>query len=702
MRQSLSSQHQFIYTWTVWKFTLPIIALVGYSHEKLRPETALWRLINILLGVAIETASTNLILPVATEHAVRRKVCIVLEDLGKISAGTTRQFLGEHSIASTTPFGREPSDGGDSQSQSQSQSPSLSLSPLPTATTTTSRKGSIILAATGERVPTATSGISSLPQQQQQQFQGGGDSSPILSILSINEPQVAIAAPLPSLNLHVRTTFKPRRHERSMRGGASPSPPLVLGNTGGAFGSLAVLPIDPESDSSIPLNGNPPPSPPIENVNSLPLQDNYQEINIINSLASPLGSEVAAAEASVGAGSGSGALPGSQIEINPGSGPPTTTQNSTTPRNGLISPFSGPVSPNVPMSPTTAGFYMMSPRKHGWHFRHKRSRWMKEAAIGQPLRQLLPMGHDVVAVLTALAELEMIMGFEEKAFRWPFFGKKATASGKIKLQNKATNGRNNILQQGNDKRLKKANLTVARRAMRRMLNALLSFAYVLDGPDVPHLRLLLRHRPDIDAVMVQMSECFKAIAGVASGKLPLERIALTQGNLREEVQELLLDVEKSPAPLGCTQADVVLGFAALGVLVAAVQTLAEMSSAIVALCVPFNVILEYSRGSADGIVLPAVVLVATGEEGADNAGADNQADVELGAGIAGGSGRGDVFPEGGRKLERGFAYASSAHILLGGPSMMDLVEAGTVGGTVRTDHDDEDVEMGLVRMGQGD
>lgn len=40
-------------------------------------------------------------------------------------------------------------------------------------------------------------------------------------------------------------------------------------------------------------------------------------------------------------------------------------------------------------------------------------------------------------------------------------------------------------------------IRAAQRSCRKMLNVLLSFAYVLDAPDIPHLRLLTPHTKEV-------------------------------------------------------------------------------------------------------------------------------------------------------------------------------------------------------------
>lgn len=118
-----------------------------------------------------------------------------------------------------------------------------------------------------------------------------------------------------------------------------------------------------------------------------------------------------------------------------------------------------------------------------------------------------------------------------------------------------------------------------RLVLRRMLNVLLSFSYMLRGGDVPHLRLLVPFYPHIEAVLAEIAECLKATAAMAAGRLQEEKIVATHHALDEQIQTLLAEVESTPPPLNCSQADAVLGYASLGVLVAAVQTVSRGCSA---------------------------------------------------------------------------------------------------------------------------
>jgi len=311
------------------------------------------------------------------------------------------------------------------------------------------------------------------------------------------------------------------------------------------------------------------------------------------------------------------------------------------------------------LSSSSPSFYISSPRQHQSKkiFRKNRSRWLKQVALGKPVLQLRPLGQDAASLLVAISEFEVIASFEERMIfsNFKFFSR------------------------GNDKKNQAAEnfagkIPIVRRSLRRMLNALLSFVYVLDGPDVPHLTLLLQHRQEIDAVMVQLSDCLVAIRTVASHtkvtKLTLDRLSTTQTNLLAGMQGLIDKVETVPPPLGCTHADVVLGFAGLGVLIAAVQTLGEVSDAVINMFASPANDLEENTSAAGGEGFPSASSSATSL--ANNA-SSSSSTREVHTQQAG-----------------NMKWSKSAKVLLGGSA----VGGAAAGGKVDRD---EDMEVGLAQ-----
>ncbi|KAG7668588.1 hypothetical protein Ndes2526B_g03790 [Nannochloris sp. 'desiccata'] len=438
---SMRAPIQYSYAWMVCKFTLPIICLVGYSGEKLLPETALWRLLNISIGLAIDLVVTSLVFPQSTKGAVERRVCKVLNDLAEISTATSRK----------------------------------------------------ILPARSEQLSFSMSRTSSMPFKWQ---------SP--PIFSSNQPQ--------------EQKLKEKEKENLQQEVVGPSVNGANGGGGGGGGASG--------------GGN------AELVERAPRGEEDKDANL-----TPLSTK--------------------NLHIRTTSSSPTTTTTSA-PRCSTKN-----ISDNATLS-SSPSYFISSPTKHRSKkkFRKDRTRWLKHVALGKPVLQLRPLGQDAASLLVAIGELEIIASFEGKM--------------KISKFNIFPRGKSNQVE--NEEKFA-GKITTVRRALRRMLNALLSFVYVLDGPDVPHLKLLLQHRQNIDSVMVQLSECLLALRAVASHnkvtELPLDRLLTTQIKLREEMQGLIKEIEKVPPPLRCTQADVVLGFAGLGVLIAAVQTLGELSDAVV-------------------------------------------------------------------------------------------------------------------------
>jgi hypothetical protein len=142
---------------------------------------------------------------------------------------------------------------------------------------------------------------------------------------------------------------------------------------------------------------------------------------------------------------------------------------------------------------------------------------------------------------------------------------------------------------------------------------------------------------------------------------------------------LIQQVETVPPTAGCTQADVVIGFAGLGVLIAAVQTLGELSDAVVDIFV-------YEDGAEEEVNSSA----AGGGDGNENEENDEARDVfplndsnsSSAASLANKASSSNALYSQVGKMR----WSSSAKVLLG------------AGG-----RDDEDVEAGLaLGFGQGD
>eukprot|EP00887_Chlorella_sp_A99_P008175 scaffold12.g8175.t1 len=119
-----------------------------------------------------------------------------------------------------------------------------------------------------------------------------------------------------------------------------------------------------------------------------------------------------------------------------------------------------------------------------------------------------------------------------------------------------------------------ADIRAAARGLRRMQSVLLSFAYLADSAEVPHLRLLQQFETEVRALAAQLAASLRAVSELVSGAVRvscrrMRRVLAMAGNLQLQVQLLLLAVEEVD---GMSEADTVLGLAALGVLFAACQT----------------------------------------------------------------------------------------------------------------------------------
>jgi hypothetical protein len=542
---SMQAPIHFYYSWMVCKLTLPIIVLIGYSGEVLLPKTALWRLLNVFIGLTIDLVVTSLVFPQSTKGAVERRVCKVLDDLIEISDSTSSNLLRANTDAMSVNMNRQ-------SSLFKWQQPSTTIF---TPSQRVVEKTEVELAAAA----VVTGGAA-----------GGRDDA-------ISSPAATAAeaeAVLPVQNLHIRTTPIPTPF-------AQQQPP----------------------------------------------------------------------------------------------------------------PQSQPQQPPQPLS-SSPSFFVASPTKHRSKkkFRKERIHWVKHVALGKPVLQFRPIGQDAAALLVEISELEVIASFEEKIN----FSEKSLI---FKWFASFTRRRS--------EKLSKLKITAIRRALRRMLNALLAFVYVLDGPDVPHVKLLLQHRSRIDALMLQISKCLLALRELASHnkqnttKPSFDQLITTQTKLREDMKELLVLVESVPPPSGCTQADVVLGFAGLGVLIAAVQTLGELSDAVLNLFVDENELLyqEVEGVVAAGAAEAEMVGVQRKSEGEGED--EDQFPSESNSSSSASLARKGNSSTSALKASK---WSSSAKILLGGGGGVGVGGGGGSSSTFQGGgEDDEDMEAGLASgFGQGD
>lgn len=84
----LESSPEYQYAWYVMKLTLPIVVLSGYNEENPNPETAAWRILCILIGLAIEFVVKCLIYyresSTSARHEIQR-MCKSMSDLSSES-----------------------------------------------------------------------------------------------------------------------------------------------------------------------------------------------------------------------------------------------------------------------------------------------------------------------------------------------------------------------------------------------------------------------------------------------------------------------------------------------------------------------------------------------------------------------------------------------------------------------------------------
>ena len=84
----LESSPEYQYAWYVMKLTLPIVVLSGYNDENPNPETAAWRILCILIGLAIEFVVKSLVYyresSTSARHEIQR-MCKSMSDLSSES-----------------------------------------------------------------------------------------------------------------------------------------------------------------------------------------------------------------------------------------------------------------------------------------------------------------------------------------------------------------------------------------------------------------------------------------------------------------------------------------------------------------------------------------------------------------------------------------------------------------------------------------
>lgn len=84
-RGMLKSPPQFQYAWYVMKLTLPIVVLSGYIEEVPSPETAAWRILCILVGLALEFLATTLIFYRESVKTARHEIQRICKGLSYLS-----------------------------------------------------------------------------------------------------------------------------------------------------------------------------------------------------------------------------------------------------------------------------------------------------------------------------------------------------------------------------------------------------------------------------------------------------------------------------------------------------------------------------------------------------------------------------------------------------------------------------------------
>ncbi|GAB4816536.1 hypothetical protein N2152v2_003582 [Parachlorella kessleri] len=207
------------------------------------------------------------------------------------------------------------------------------------------------------------------------------------------------------------------------------------------------------------------------------------------------------------------------------------------------SPAEGSASPltATPRGGSAGGMAFLSTTPRDRRVRAKRSQWLTRHALGRVFVTIHDQSVGLAGLLNQLGELALFSKYEWDPFSQP-------------------------------RRLPYEDIRFAQRACRKMLNVLLSFTYVLDAPDIPHLHLLEPFAKEVKTVAAQMRACLEALSHVVSRHISIDSALGMVATLNLQVQLLLLEVEQGGMPAGATEADVVLGYASLGVMFSATQT----------------------------------------------------------------------------------------------------------------------------------
>ena len=422
MYKSMLSKFQWVYAWTVWKLTLPIIALSGYIGTTIHPDVAGWRLLNISIGMTVELLTSTLVFPVSSRDVIIQRICSILEDFASMSEVTASKLLQQHS------------DEGR-------------------------------LSAAGNRRGSTDGSFNA--------FDGAAWRQELAQFASRSEN---------------------------------------LNDVADDAGSVSQ---DPNEEGE---------------------RSQRSDFTMHTQVAD---------------------VPRLKTTVKASHETPEQTNQSAFSAHALAENFIGRSSSRLDI---VGRAKEMSIRK----------KWLKNVAFGKSVMLVRMIGRDAAKMMQELKEFELVLHFE---------------------RDMTVKYCSCLLDCGSLPRFEDSwlrwseEVAIARKALRRMLNVLMTFAYVLDGPDVLHVSLLAYHRSSIDDVMVHMAGCFELIGEVAAGKSYIEDLEHALACLSKETEKLLAKIESMPPPSGCTHADIVLGFAAMGVLVAMIQALGDLARIVIIMAV---------------------------------------------------------------------------------------------------------------------
>lgn len=582
--------HPYGYMWSVCKLTTPIIALVGYASTEAQWRTAAWRLANIAIGIVIDLV-VSLLIPVTTRRVLRNRVQEGLGHLAILSESVILQFVqppacmaqalvctprspllsadDEFTFRTAVAVARSSTAaGGGTASSAATPLASAGASPdgpclLPLGASPGAAEQPNLAAAAGA-TPTAMSGrlpvVSLRATVMGSPLALSPQASPLRTSSAASERR---GTPPPALALGRRlATARPGSadapaREPTVKWHAEAVSPRQLPQPGSLAGGCTELTTLRRANST----GS-------RRQGSVKLRA-WEAAPSSTGVAEPAAEGAASTGAASAAPSSLGdprqwqetelhatvdvptfALPPLNIPPHHEDGDASPGYAAATP---LIDNGRGPPSSDAEAGGRLAGestaaaaarlerttsdstassslFWVGTPRDRS--LRRQRSTWLQRRALGLPFLSVRDTSGALVRLVSDISGLVQAGHFELRP-------------------------------------VPAADIRAAARGLRRMQSVLLSFAYLADSAEVPHLRLLQQFETEVRALVAQLAASLRAVSELVSGAVSLDRVLAMAGNLQLQVQLLLLAVEEVD---GMSEADTVLGLAALGVLFAACQT----------------------------------------------------------------------------------------------------------------------------------